>query len=110
MPHIAVPLRKITRADRSGQGLALHEQDSPEEIGACVYAVLNTRTGQRIDLPEFGTPGQAFRRNGADLAAVERTLALWEPRADLIALRESGRLAALAAEQDSLDTVRIVGG
>jgi hypothetical protein len=110
VPHIAVPLRKTNRADGSGQGLALHEQDSPDEIGACVYAVLNTRTGHRIDLPEFGTPGQAFRRGGADLAALERGVALWEPRADLIMLRESGRLAEFAAEQESLDTVRVVGG
>jgi hypothetical protein len=107
VPHIAVPLRKITRADRSGQGLALHEQDSPEEVTACVFAVLNTRTGHRIDLPEFGTPGQAFRRGGADLAALERNVALWEPRADLIALREGGVLAGMAMESESLDTVRV---
>jgi hypothetical protein len=110
VPHIAIPLRRITRSDGSGQGFALAEQDSPEEVGACVFAVLNTRVGHRIDLPEFGTPGQAYRRGGADLAALERCVALWEPRADVMMLRESGALAAVAAEQVSLDTVRVVGG
>lgn len=108
MPHIAVPLRRITRADGSGGGLALHEQDSPEEIDACTYAVLNTPVRHRIDLPEFGTPGQAHRRNGADLAALERVIALWEPRADIIALRDSGTLQSIAAAMEQgLDTVHV---
>lgn len=105
--HLAVPLRRETRPDGT-RGLALHEQDSPEEITACIYAVLNTPVGHRTDLPEFGRPGQTFRRIGADLGALERTVALWEPRADLITLRESGRLAELAMEQGT-DTVRILG-
>lgn len=105
MPHIAVPIRRATRPDGTA-GLALHEQDSPEEIDACTYAVLNTPTGHRIDLPEFGSPRQTHRRGGADLAALERSVALWEPRADLIALRDSGRLAEMAREQ-GMDTIRL---
>lgn len=106
MPHIAVPLRRVQRPDGSGQGLALYEQDSPEEIDACVFAVLNTPLGHRIDLPEFGTPDQAFRRGGADLAAIERTLAVWEPRADAVASRDPGRFVR-EAESVSSDTVRV---
>jgi phage baseplate assembly protein W len=86
----------------------LHEQDSRDEISACVFAVLNTPLGHRTDLPEFGRPGQAHKRGGADLAGLERAVALWEPRADLIALRESGLLAEMAREA-GLDTVRIEG-
>lgn len=108
--HLAVPLRKTVRPDGSGPGLATVEQDSPEEIYARVFAVLNTRLGHRIDLPEFGSRFQVYRRGGVDLAALERAVALWVPEADVIALRESGRLAAMALEVESLDTVRIVGG
>lgn len=86
--------------------MALVEQDSPEDVDACTYAVLNTRVGHRTDLPEFGTPGQAFRRGGADLAAIERCVALWEPRADLIALRDTGALERMAMEQGQ-DTIKL---
>lgn len=106
MPHISVPLRRVQRPDRSGGGLALVEQDSPEEVAARVFAVLNTPLGHRIDLPEFGRPGQAHRRGGADLAALERVLALWIPAPDLVVLRESGALQRLALEQ-GLDVVTV---
>jgi phage baseplate assembly protein W len=105
MSHIAVPLRRATRPDGT-RGLALHEQDSPEEITACIAAVLNTPTGHRIDLPEFGTPRQEHRRGGADLAILERSIALWEPRADVDAMRDTGALTEMARES-GLDTVRI---
>jgi phage baseplate assembly protein W len=107
MPHIAVPLRRVTRPGGE-QGLATAEQDSPEEIDACVFAVLNTRQGHRTDLPEFGSPRSAHRRGGADLAALEHAVALWEPRADIIALRETGRLIELAREA-GLDVIKIEG-
>lgn len=105
MPHIGVPIRLTRRSDGT-TGATLVEQDSPEDIDACTFAVLNTPVGHRIDLPEFGTPGQAHRRGGADLAMLERTIALWEPRADLIALRDSGLMARMALEA-GIDTVRI---
>lgn len=108
MTHLAIPLRRTTRPDGSGDGLALADQDSPEEIAACTFAVLNTPTGHRTDLPEFGSPRQVHRRGGADLAALERAVALWEPRADLIMLRESGVLQRMAFEA-GVDTVNVRG-
>jgi hypothetical protein len=93
--HLSVPFR------RGPDGhLAEDAQDSPEEIGACLFAIANTRPGDRDDLPEFGTPGQAFQRNGADLGQIERALALWEPRASVEALRNSGYLRELAEGVD----------
>jgi phage baseplate assembly protein W len=107
---MAVPLRRINRPDGTG-GHATVDEGSPEEVSQCVYAVANTPTGHRIDLPEFGTSPAgrgAHRRGGVDAAALERAIALWEPRADLSALRESGALALLALEQ-GVDNVMLRG-
>jgi hypothetical protein len=97
--HLSIPFRLTPTGH-----LAEDQQDSPQEIDACLFAIANTRPGDRDDLPEFGTPGQAYRRGGADLGQIERSLALWEPRASTEALRDSGRLAELA---DGLDRVTI---
>lgn len=99
--HLSIPFR------RGPDGhLAEDPQDSPEEIDACLFAIANTPHGWRDDLPEFGTPGQAFKRGGADLGQLERTFALWEPRASIEALRDTGRLQELA---DGLDRVSVEG-
>jgi phage baseplate assembly protein W len=66
--------------------VATVEQDSEEEILACVEAVLSTRIGSRLEEPEFGIPDQLFELlppnpNVDDvLAAIE----LWEPRARVL--------------------------
>jgi phage baseplate assembly protein W len=100
--HLSVPLRRIPGPD--GLTLATDLQGSEAEVDACVYAAVNTPLGWRVDLPEFGRPGQTFRRGGANLAEIERTIAMWEPRADLEALRQSGRLADL---MNGLDVISI---
>lgn len=80
--------------------MAEAEQDSDEDVDACVYAILATPLGHLTHLPEFGTPDQAFRQGGADLDELERCVEQWEDRADVAALRDSGRLAELAAGTD----------
>jgi phage baseplate assembly protein W len=101
--HLSVPLRRVPGAE--GLTLATDLQGSEAEVDACVYAAVNTPLGWRVDLPEFGRPGQVHRRRGANLAEIERVIAMWEPRADLIALRNSGKLAELA---NGLDIISIV--
>lgn len=95
--HLSVPLRIV------GTQLAYEQQDSQAEIEQCVFAILNTRVGHRIDLPEFGLPDQTHRVGGADLDEIERTVHLWEERADLRALHVSGRLDELAATTDLVE-------
>lgn len=89
--HLSVPLRRTPTGE-----LAVDPQDSDAEVEACVFAIANTPTGWRIDLPEFGTPRATHMRGGLNTGQLERTIALWEPRADIIDLRESGKLADLA--------------
>lgn len=92
--HLAVPLR------RDGTHLATVEQDTAGEVDACILAVMRTPVGHLDHLPDFGTPPQAFRRGGIDLAEVERCVAMWEDRADVDALREDGELDRLARGVD----------
>jgi phage baseplate assembly protein W len=76
------------------------EQDTAQEIGQCIEAVLRTPEGTLIDQPDFGRPDEAFAQlspnPSADvyLAAVER----WEPRAQVI---------GTAAVEDSIKRIVI---
>lgn len=82
----------------TGSCLATVEQDSPEEVEACVLGILRTPLGWRTDLPEFGCPDPAHEQGGPSLVEIERSVALWEDRIDVLATRESGRLADLALQ------------
>lgn len=87
-PQLAHPFRV------EGGEVAIVDQDSVEEIRACVLASLRTRFGSRIDEPDFGAPSQVFKRNprhpvpDAYLRAVERD----EPRASVLGTEEVERL------------------
>jgi hypothetical protein len=60
--HLSVPLRRVPGTE--GLTLATDLQGSEAEVDACVYAAVNTPLGWRVDLPEFGRPGQVHRRGG----------------------------------------------
>jgi phage baseplate assembly protein W len=88
VPHLAVPFQ-IT-----GRSAAVVEQDSDGEIRDCVFALLSTRVGSRLERPEYGIPDELFELltpgMGADqvLAAIEE----WEPRARALAAVEIDEL------------------
>lgn len=73
--HFALPFRLV------GGRAAVVEQDTDAEIRQCSRVVLMCPQGARLELPSFGLPDPAFRVGGPDLAAMERTLDTWEPRA-----------------------------
>ena len=83
-PQLAHPFRV------EGGDVATFDQDSIEEIRACVLASLRTRFGSRMDEPEFGAPNLLFKRHpghpmpDAYLRAVERD----EPRASVLGVAE----------------------
>ncbi len=75
-PHFRVPFR-VTNGS-----VATVEQDSQREIEQCVEAVLSTRTGSRIEEPEFGIPDQLFELlpPNPNVDDVLGALEEWEPR------------------------------
>jgi hypothetical protein len=105
--HLSLPLRLRTLPDGS-RTLATDLQDSDQEISACIFAIANTRPGHRLDLLDFGTPRYAHRRGGVDADELERTIALWEPRADIELMRAQGAFRTISAMLEaSLDVVEV---
>lgn len=77
VPHFRWPFR----IDPDGTA-AVVEQDSADDVTQCVQVLLATRPGERVELPEYGTPDPVFAvatQHAEILAAAER----WEPRATL---------------------------
>lgn len=96
-PHLAFPF------DLSAGSAAVTEQDSLDEIVDCVEVILRTPRGQRVDQPDFGLADPTFRMNGMDASEIEGSVAQWEPRADVEAVRQ--------AIQNSEDHIQVnVGG
>lgn len=103
--HLSLPLRLRSLPDGT-RTLATDPQDSDAEISACIFAIANTRPGHRLDLLDFGTPRYAHRRGGIDVDELERTIALWEPRADIELMRSTGDFRTIAMMLEaSLDMV-----
>lgn len=77
-PHFSLPFVA------SGSTFATVEQDSDEDIGACVYVIAATPVGSLIDQPDLGIEDRTFEQMGADLSAEDISEAIeeWEPRAD----------------------------
>lgn len=69
------------RLQSDGARIAVHEQDSNDEIMDCVEVLLSTELGERQDVPDYGIPDMAFRQNGVDENALTAALSKWEDRA-----------------------------
>ncbi len=77
IPKISFPFR----LDATGRKAVVVEQDFDDEIIDCVWVLLSTSPGERLDEPSYGLPDQAFSENGANLQQVNAIVREWEPRA-----------------------------
>lgn len=76
VPQFAIPFRL------SAGSVVENEQGTVPDVKACAEAVLRyTPLGRCVELPDFGTPDQAFQQSGPDPAEIHAALAQWEPRA-----------------------------
>lgn len=77
IPKLKVPLQMGTL------GLATVEQDSPEEVAACVYAIVTTERGSRLENPDYGCEALEFDQmpltDGLDEVLTQ--IGKYEPRA-----------------------------
>jgi phage baseplate assembly protein W len=78
IPHFDLPFRF------SNGAAVVVEQDTTDDVVACVYAILVCPLGYRAELPEFGTDDPTFTEGAPDAAAIADTIARWEPRADTL--------------------------
>jgi hypothetical protein len=91
-PHFDLPFRF-----ENGAAVVV-EQDTTEDVAACVAAVLLYPLEWRPEAPTFGIRDPTFTEGGVDTADVARALAEWEPRADLLvsgALDDDDELAQI---------------
>jgi len=87
IPQLDVPVRF------AGNALAVVEQDTLDEIRACVEVILRTPVGSLLEQPDFGIPDQSFSLNGADPAPILAAVQQWEPRATAVAAANNQTLA-----------------
>jgi hypothetical protein len=83
-PHFAHP---FTLAVQPGGSLAANvdEQDSVEDITACVTRIVSFVRGSRDELPEFGISDPLFQQAPVDTERLINEVGEWEDRADLSA-------------------------
>jgi phage baseplate assembly protein W len=85
VPHFALPFRFVTGAGaQTASAAVVTEQDSIDEIAACVLAILLCPIGFRVELPTFGIPDQAFATPGVDEDRLRQAIETWEPRAAVL--------------------------
>jgi phage baseplate assembly protein W len=89
-PHFAVPFRI------EGRQAAVVEDGSSEEIRQNVEALLATRTGERLVVPDYGVSDPTFDlvSRAPDTGEIESVVARWEPRASLSFAEPTGLDAA----------------
>jgi hypothetical protein len=77
VPHLAIPF------NWDGSSAAVIEQDTIEDISACVEASCLTIIGQREELPDFGIPDPTFGIQPIDVQRIIDAVLKYEPRAAL---------------------------
>jgi phage baseplate assembly protein W len=99
-PHFDLPLRIDPRTGH----LAEVEQDSLDDVMACVEAVVRTRMGEREGLPGFGITDPALSRMPVDRALLAEQIMASEPRAAVLAEQDPD------AFEDALSRLSVVVG
>jgi hypothetical protein len=87
--HFALPFQLV------GASFATVDQDSDEDVVACIVGILRSRINYRDDRPEFGITDPTFRQGGADLEALRAVIDTFEPRAERVLSRDPALLGRL---------------
>lgn len=88
-PHFAVPFRR-------GRSIAAVDQDSDEDLLACVWAICSTEIGSRDEAPEFGVEDLAFQSEETVRTEVIEAVREWEPRVEIAMTTEIEELVLRA--------------
>ena len=104
-PHFSLPFRF------EGTHIAVNEQDSTDEIMACVECVTRTTISERETMPDFGRPDFTFETNRQQMqAGLVSALEEFEPRVQQLVEAELDaddelvtRLRALITPTDLLE-------
>lgn len=80
IPKLRTPFRVTITG--SGVKAQVVEQDSIQDVTQCVYAILATPPGSRLDYPEMGVEDPTFSE--LDLEDVRAMVETYEPRAEVL--------------------------
>jgi hypothetical protein len=78
VPHFNLPFQL------GASGAAVVEQDSIDDIAVCVVAILSTHIGWRAEVPTFGMPDLALRRQPIGAEDIHTLVSGQEQRALLV--------------------------
>lgn len=93
-PHFDVPFRY------DGTAPVVNEQDSLDDIAACVYAVAVTEPGTRDEMPDFGLADPTFGQGMPSAAVIQSQISEWEPRVQVLVDVAPDRFDAAIANAD----------
>jgi phage baseplate assembly protein W len=93
-PHFCYPFQFGSGTDKHA---LVNQQDSEDDIMACVIAIIKTQRGWRDDLPDFGVPPQVFAEQPLRVEDVRSALNEWEDRAAYKVTTEPDFVAWLTA-------------
>lgn len=82
MPTPAIPKLRIPLRVENGR-LALVEQDSQDNVAACVYTILSYERGSRLEDPDFGVESRLFDQMPIDVDEWLEQISAYEPRASV---------------------------
>lgn len=83
VPHFDLPFR--FEFNSAGElHAAVNEQDSYEDVAACVTSIVRTPLGYREEMPDFGIRDQTFSAGGINTEDIQTAISLWEPRAEVL--------------------------
>lgn len=83
VPHFQIPFKFTFGADGFLHA-AVNEQDSIEDVTACVEAIVRTPLGFREELPDFGIRDQTFTQGMINSEDIIVAITQWEPRAEIL--------------------------
>ena len=84
IPHFNVPFSFVSNllTDAVIDGAQVVEQDTLEEVLACVNTVAECTIGECPSLPFFGVPDLTFAQGPIDTRGIVNAIQRWEPRAN----------------------------
>lgn len=82
LPHFAYPFSFAAQPDGTVAARVV-EQDTVEDLQACVARIVGTPVGSRDEVPGFGVTQLAFQQGDIAQGPLRSQLEQWEPRADL---------------------------
>lgn len=93
VPHFSLPFR----FGSDGHAVTV-DQDTIDDVTACVEAILRTTKGQRPEAPDFGITDPSFQLQPIDTAALIEEVLEQEPRAVLVMTQNPDQFSNLIAD------------